>query len=211
VNVMSSPFAPDERAPASRGSGQFVKSELPSYREGTAWVGMVVFLGSWAMMFAALFFSYALLRLGAPVWPPIDVERLPLVLPGVNTAILIVSSVTLQRGIVELRRGRVLMPWLLATLALGVAFMALQWVVWSSLWAGGFQISSGRYGSMFYLLTIFHGLHVVVGIGLLLALLPLGLQRLDADRPPARVRLTAMFWHFVDVVWALIFVTVYVL
>jgi cytochrome c oxidase subunit 3 len=172
---------------------------------------MVVFLGSWAMMFAALFFAYGLLRLGAPVWPPIDAERLPLLLPGINTAILIVSSVTLQRGIVGLRRGEILMPWLLATLALGITFMALQMVVWSSLWAHGFRLSSGHYGSVFYLLTVFHGLHVLVGIGLLFALLPFGLQRLDTDRPPARVRLTAMFWHFVDVVWALIFLTVYVL
>ena len=174
-------------------------------------MGMVVFLGSWAMMFAALFFAYGLLRLNAPVWPPINVERLPVVLPGINTVLLIVSSVTLARGMVVLRRGQILMPWLLATLALGVAFMALQWVVWSELWDAGFRLGSGQYGAVFYLLTIFHALHVVVGIGLLLALLPLGLQRLVGDRPPARLRLTAMFWHFVDVVWALIFVTVYVL
>jgi cytochrome c oxidase subunit 3 len=162
------------------------------------------------MMFAALFFSYAMLRQASAAWPPLDYKRLPLLLPGINTAVLIASSVVLQRGVFSHRRGQPLLPWALATLALGIAFLALQTVVWSSLWRGGFKISSGHYGSVFYLLTIFHAAHVLVGLGLLAALLP-GSGQKSARRPsPARVTLTAMFWHFVDIVWALIFVMVYV-
>src|SRR5919109_578840 len=72
--------------------------QLQQYRlrrreeEVTSYVGMVIFLGSWAMMFAALFFAYAVVRFRAPLWPPPDQPRLPILLPGLNTVIIAVSS-----------------------------------------------------------------------------------------------------------------------
>lgn len=175
--------------------------------------GMVIFLGSWAMMFGALFFSYAVLRIGAPIWPAPGYEPLPLALPGLNTLLLLVSSWTLSRALARSKRGE-LVPCrneLLKTIALGAVFVALQCRVWAKLWTSGLHLDSGAYGGTFYLLTAFHLLHVLVGLGLLGRLLSPLLAR--APRAPRRVRatLTAMFWHFVDAVWLAMFVAVYVL
>ncbi|HWO14227.1 MAG TPA: heme-copper oxidase subunit III [Polyangiaceae bacterium] len=175
--------------------------------------GMVIFLGSWAMMFGALFFSYAVLRISAPVWPAPGFARLPLVLPGINTLLLLTSSRTLSVALARLRRGQLerCRNELLLTIALGSAFVALQCKVWVDLWQSGLRLDSGAYGGTFYLLTVFHILHVLVGLGLLGRLLaPLARRNPVA---PGRVSaaLTAMFWHFVDAVWLTMFVAVYIL
>jgi cytochrome c oxidase subunit 3 len=166
---------------------------------------MVVFLGSWVMMFAAVFFVYAVLRLRMPAWPPYGADPLPLGLPGLNTVLIALSSGALHCALQSLRGERLTAyrGWMLITIALGIAFMALQTVVWLDLWESGLQLTSGVYGSIFYTLTAFHALHVVVGLGLLgwFATLP---RR-------ASVMVAAMFWHFVGTVWLIMFLTVYVL
>lgn len=175
--------------------------------------GMVLFLGSWAMMFGALFFSYAVLRIGAPIWPAPGFERLPLALPGLNTLLLLASSWTLSRAMARAKSGQLIgcRNELLKTIALGAVFVGLQCKVWAELWASGLHLDSGAYGGTFYLLTVFHALHVLVGLGLLVRLVAPLLPR--APRAPRRVRaaLTAMFWHFVDAVWLAMFLAVYVL
>src|SRR5688572_15838790 len=118
---------------------------------------MVIFLGSWAMMFAALFFSYAVLRVSAPIWPPPGFSRLPLFLPSINTLLLLASSRTLtlalnQLKVGQLERGR---NQLLVTIALGGVFVALQCTVWLEVWRGGLYLGSGAYGGTFYVLTVF--------------------------------------------------------
>jgi len=196
---------------APEGGGRLVRIAPGAREADTAWVGMVIFLGSWTVMFAALFFAYGLLRVQSSVWPPDGYARLPLLLPAINTAVLLLSSVALHRGQLAVRSNRPLFPWLLTTLGLGLVFLALQGVVWNSLWLEGFVTASGRYGSIFYTLTAFHALHVLVGLGFLLWLIPRSLQSTYTPRDNTPVRLTAMFWHFVDIVWIVLFVTVYVL
>ena len=183
-------------------------------RGSTGYLGMVVFIGSWLMMFAAMFFVYAVLRIRMPAWPPYGADPLPLGLPGVNTALIAVSSVTLHRAMHSLRAGRVqaYRGWMTITVVLGIAFLALQAAVWLDLWQGGFRISSGVYGSIFYVLTAFHALHVVVGVGLL-GWLALPAIRRSAPPSPRRasVLTASLFWHFVGAIWLLMFLTVYVL
>jgi cytochrome c oxidase subunit III len=181
-----------------------IRDELPETRS-LGYAGMVLFLGSWAMMFGALFFCYALLRIRAPFWPPLGVTELPLGLPGLNTLVLLLSSATTQRALSGLRRGRLAQfrLHLLATILLGSLFTALQCAVWIELWGRGLRLDSGTYGGLFYLLTVFHALHVLVGLGLLLWLLA------APRRLP--VTLASMFWHGVDAVWLVMFLTVYVL
>ncbi len=191
---------------------EVIRDEIPEKRS-LGYVGMVIFLGSWAMMFGSLFFSYAVLRLRAPVWPPLGVTHLPLALPGLNTLILLASSATMQLALVGLRRGRLdqFRGGLLATLLLGIVFVVLQCVVWADLWSVGLRLDSGTYGGLFYLLTVFHILHVLVGLGLVAWLLAPALRR-DAIAPRrVPVTLTSMFWHFVDAVWLVMFLSVYVL
>jgi len=178
-----------------------------------AYAGMVIFLGSWAMMFGALFFSYAVLRLGAPVWPAPGFAPLPLGLPGINTVLLLASSRTLAVALSRLRGGQLerCRNGLLLTIALGVVFAALQCRVWVDLWSSGLRLDSGAYGGTFYVLTVFHILHVVVGLGLLARLVAPLARRSPVAPSRVAATLAAMFWHFVDVVWLAMFVAVYVL
>jgi cytochrome c oxidase subunit 3 len=186
--------------------------EIPEERS-LAYAGMVIFLGSWAMMFGALFFSYARLRVSAPIWPAPGFARLPLELPGMGTGLLLASSWTLSLALARLRDGHLerCRNELLRTIALGVVFVALQCKVWADLWRSGLQLDSGAYGGTFYVLTVFHILHVLVGLGLLMRLVAPLIRRVPVAPSRVPARLTAMFWHFVDAVWLTTFVAVYVL
>ena len=181
-------------------------------RRSLGYLGMVLFLGSWVMMFGALFFVYAGLRARASGWPPPGTLPLPLLLPGLSSLVIVVSSFTLQAGVRCVQQGRAFAfaPWLLATIVIGSLFLALQVSVWTTLWHSGLQPSSGIYGSIFYLLTVFHFLHVVVGLGLLLWQVPAALRRAIGAPRRVPIKLISMFWHFVTIVWVAIYLTVYV-
>ena len=98
---------------------------------------------------------------------------------------------------------------LLRTLGLGSLFLALQMAVWVPLWRSGFRIDTDTYGSIFYGLTVFHALHVLAGLFALALLLPGAFSGRHTSGRSSAVRLSAMFWHFVDVVWVVMFVAVY--
>lgn len=181
--------------------------------EFTSALGMIIFLASWAMMFSALFFAYAFVRAREPMWPPAGVPVLPIALPALNTAILIASSFTFSRGLAEVKRGRkkALSGWVVATFVLGAVFLAIQLEVFRSVGEAGLHVSSGMYGSVFYALTTFHALHVVAGLLLLVWVFVQSVRGKYSEHNNVNVRLCAMFWHFVDVVWLLMFVSIYLL
>ncbi len=176
-------------------------------------VGMILFLASWAMMFGALFYSYGLLRLRAPMWPPPGTPEMPLVIPSAITVLLIVSAVAVEVGRKALRAGNVqaFQRMTIAAIVLGVLFMALQAQVWVELWAAGLQIDTDRYGSLFYFLTAFHALHVIVGLGILVWMYGTAPTLKSAIARHGRVTYAAWFWHFVGVVWLIIYALAYVL
>jgi cytochrome c oxidase subunit III len=179
----------------------------------TSFVGMVFALASWSMMFGSLLLAYAVLRLKAGTWPPEGVAPLPRLLPFANTLVLLASSLVLHRGVRRAADARIgaLPRALKATLALGSLFLVLQLAVWIPLWRSGFRVDSGVYGSIFYALTVFHALHVLAGLVALLALVPGARSGRLRSGLQSRVRLAAMFWHFVDAVWVVMFVAVYLL
>jgi cytochrome c oxidase subunit 3 len=190
-------------------------AELQQYRlrrgqeEVTSSIGMVIFLASWAMMFAALFFAYAVVRSRAPVWPPPDQPRLPILLPGVNTVIIAASSGLISVAVRATALGRLRHAFDCLGIAaiLGAIFLMLQVVVWASLWNAGLVPDSGPYASVFYALTTFHALHVLVG---LVALVGLTLRARQRRATRTKVRLWGMFWHFVGAVWLAVYLAVYV-
>jgi len=188
--------------------------ELQDYRlrrsddEVTSYIGMIIFLASWAMMFAALFFAYAVMRFRAPLWPPPDQPPLPILLPTLNTVVIAASSASVAFAVraSALGRRRRAFAGLSIAAVLGASFLMLQVVVWSSLWRAGLVPSSGPYGSVFYALTTFHALHVLVG---LTALTALALRERAQRTTRTAVRLWGMFWHFVGCIWLALYLSVY--
>lgn len=183
----------------------------PRGEERTAHVGMAIFLGSWAMLFVALFFAYAFVRARAPVWPPLGAPPLPRLLPGLNTLAIAASSAAVVRAVRsrELGRGRSASRFLAAAAALGATFLALQTLVWTTLWRQGLVPSGGPYPSVFYAFTAFHALHVLVGLAALAALALRARSRTGATR--TSVRLWGWYWHFVGVLWVALYATVYLI
>jgi cytochrome c oxidase subunit 3 len=172
---------------------------------------MVVFLASWAMMFGSLFFAYGMVRSRANVWPPPDLPELPLLVPAINTVILAASSAVLQLSLRAVRSGKTerLGPGLAVSALLGSLFLGLQILTWRRLFDDGLTPQGGPYPSVFYALTCFHALHVLVGI---FALAWLCRSAFVGKYSAARflpVRLWTMYWHFVGAVWGAMFVAVY--
>jgi len=197
--------------PDSRTAVHTLHPEIAEQHQ-TAYIGMVIFLGSWAVMFAGLFFAFAMYRVTAAQWPPAALEGIPFGLPVASTVLIVLSSVALWRYGRLVAAGEQSQPrrWLLRTIALGITFFAVQSVLWYGAISSGLAPRSGHFAGHLFLLTGFHALHVLVGLGLLSRLLPIT----DAGPSPrlrTSARLTAMFWHFVGVAWVLIFFLLFVL
>lgn len=194
--------------------GNVLRYRPPRAREETtALMGMVIFLASWAMLFAALFFAYAFIRTKAAAWPPEGMPALPRMLPAANTAILAFSSLLIHWGVRSMKEGqRALGPALSGAVLLGALFLALQTYLWLSLNANGLGPSTGGpYTSVFYGLTWLHAVHVAVG---LVGLAVVARRAFAGEFSAARylpVRLWGMYWHFVGVVWVLMFVSIFLM
>ncbi len=174
--------------------------------------GMVLFIGSWSMAFATLFLTFLVLRHRQPVWPPEGVVLPSLPLAGLATAVLLASSALLHSAVKRLRAGQPGFAgrWALG-LGAGLAFAALQSWLWIDVWEAGGRPDTDMYQGLFYMLTWFHALHVVCGL-IALGFIQAGALtgRINAGRatPASSV---AIFWHFVDAVWLVLFVSFFAL
>ena len=172
--------------------------------------GMIVFVASEAMFFAAFFGAYFTLRAQSSTWPPKGTPHLEIGVATVLTVILVTSSFVLQAGVRAIRRSDVrgLTRWLGATLVLGVSFLALQAYDYSQL---GFGVKDGIFGSLFYVMTGLHMAHVFGGVVFLsLVLVQARGGQLSADRHDP-VDAGAIYWDFVDVVWVCLYAVFYLL
>lgn len=176
-----------------------------------AWWGMVWLIMTEAALFAMLIFSYFFLRFRHPEWPPAGIEPPPLALPAVMTIILWSSSLPVHLADRGIKGGsqRRLQGGLLAGFLLGATFLALQVFVEYPETLKEFTPQLNVYGSLFFVITGFHGVHVLVGL-----LLSLWTQArawagaFTKDRH-VTVQIFALYWHFVDVVWLFVLLTVY--
>lgn len=172
-------------------------------------VGTMVWLASELMFFSGLFAAWYTLRAAAVQWPPPGVE-LETGRAAAFTLALVASSGTYQLAVSAVERGQVVRArrFVVLTMALGAVFVGNQALEWTGL---DFSASSHAYGSAFYLLTGFHGLHVIGGILAMAALL----TRLVGPRADpgavAAVQVVGYYWHFVDAVWLAVFATVFLL
>jgi cytochrome c oxidase subunit 3 len=171
-------------------------------------LGMVLFVASEAMFFAALFGAYFTIYAGANQWPPKGIDT-NIGVPAVLTAILISSSFTLQAGVAAVRKGRMdrLRRWLEVTLILGIAFLALQAFDYSQL---DFSIRQGVFPSLFFVMTGLHMAHVIGGVvllGMVYVQTRSGQLSMERHEP---IESAAIYWHFVDIVWIGLFSVFYV-
>ena len=173
-------------------------------------VGTIVWLASELMFFSGLFAAYFTLRATARgPWPPEDVE-LQTTLAGLFTLLLLASSGTIQLAVRALERDdrRRFKSWLVVTMVLAALFLANQGREWSE---AGFAVDSHAFGSAFFVMTGFHGLHVAGGVAAMLVLLGRARSRRFGAADTPALEVVSFYWHFVDVVWIALFATLFVL
>jgi cytochrome c oxidase subunit 3 len=174
---------------------------------------MALFIASEAAIFASFFAAIFYARHHAAVWPPAGMPHFELLVPAVNTGILLSSSVTLHFGHEALMRGRRdgLIAGMLMTIFLGAIFLCGQAYEYGFLNGGAFNIRSGIFGTTFFMLTGFHGLHVLIGIIFLNVVYGAVLRGRITPEQHFPLRAASWYWHFVDAVWIFVFTIVYLL
>ena len=173
-------------------------------------IAMWAFLGSECLLFGALISTYLLYRGRSVVGPyPHDVYDIPYT--SVSSFVLLMSSLTMVLALAAMQRKdqRRMRVWLLTTALLGATFIGGQVYEFTVFYRAGLSLHENLFGSSFFVLTGFHGAHVTIGILMLLSLFTISAKgRLAEDRVET-VELIGLYWHFVDVVWIVIFTVVY--
>ncbi len=173
-------------------------------------LGMWAFLASECLFFGALISSYLLYRTRGPEGQlPHDLYDIPYT--SVSSFVLLMSSLTMVLALAAIQRGdqERLRIWLLATALLGAVFISGQVYEFTVFTHKGLNLSTSVASSSFFVLTGFHGMHVTVGILWLLSLLGMSLRGLVPPEKSLWVEIAGLYWHFVDVVWIVIFTVVY--
>ena len=174
-------------------------------------LAMWVFLSSEVIFFTALIATFLVYKNESVSGP--GQELLDIEITAINTFILIISSLTmvlsLEAAVKD--RQRQLKLWLLATVVLGSTFLSIQGFEYFQLWQEGLTPSVNLFGSAFYTLTGFHGTHVLIGVIMLTGLLIKALLGGFSSKHFLPIELVGLYWHFVDLVWILLFTLVYLI
>jgi cytochrome c oxidase subunit 3 len=188
-------------------------------------VGTIIWLASELMFFAALFASYFTIRAQSEALWAAKTDLLNVPFSSVNTLILVLSSVTCQLGVFAAERGQVgrtgsvlkvsgwgLREWFVLTYIMGAVFIGGQALEYAELVHEGLTIPSDAYGTMFYLTTGFHGLHVTGGlVAFIFVLGRTYMARKFTHEQAVSAIVVSYYWHFVDVVWIALFATIYLI
>ncbi len=173
-------------------------------------LAMWVFLGSECLLFGGLISTYLLYKTTARRGPlPADLYDIPFT--SISSFVLLMSSLTMVLAVAAITRGdhRRLRTWLLSTALLGGIFISGQVFEFRTFLKEGMGFTTNPASSAFFTLTGFHGVHVTIGILMLLSCFVLSLRgRMPTERAEA-IEIVGLYWHFVDVVWILIFTVVY--
>jgi cytochrome c oxidase subunit III len=199
----------------------------PVNRPNTVSVGTIVWLSSELMFFAALFAMYFTTRSVNPDLWKVDTNLLNVPFAAYNATVLVLSSVTCQFGVFAAEKGQArrtgsmlnlklwgMREWFVLTFVMGAMFIAGQLYEYSNLVRDGLTLSSDHYGSVFYLTTGFHGLHVTGGLIAFLLVLGrsyAGRRKVLSHRQATSAIVVSYYWHFVDVIWIALFSTIYLL
>ena len=176
--------------------------------DGHNMTGFIIFLCSESIIFFAFFVGYGILKVTAPAWYPEGVQGIAVKEPLINTVILVSSSFVIYFAEKFLHKKNLWgfrSVWFI-TMLMGIYFVYGQYVEWSEL---TFSLQSGVFGGMFYLLTGFHGLHVITGILLMGIMLCRSFISGNYEGGEMGVESVSLFWHFVDVIWIILFCLIY--
>jgi len=176
----------------------------------TSYFGMLIALGSFSMLFIALLASYGILRVRSGIWMSNTIETMPLTLAWVNTIVILISSITLFMASKANERENkiVTLNQIYTTIIIGLVFLSLQIILWNVLINDDFTITSHQAGSVFYMLSGLHGLHILGGI---ISLIWLVFKIRVNNLILKPMRLVSMFWHYLTIVWVVIFLTVIII
>ncbi len=195
-----------EILPAETMPTEAVPAEHPDYRT----FGLFTFLLSESLMFGALFAVYLSYRGGAAQWPPEGTE-VELLLPAINTIILVSSSFVIHLGDNAVKRNDIpgLRKWYGLTALMGAIFLAGQVYEYMNL---GYGLSTNLFSNCFYVMTGFHGLHVLLGICLILGVIWRSRRQGHySSHKHTGVEMAEIYWHFVDIIWIVLFALIYIL
>jgi heme/copper-type cytochrome/quinol oxidase subunit 3 len=173
---------------------------------------MWLFLGSECLFFGSLISAYLLYR-HRSVTPPYPQDLYDIPFTSVSSFILLMSSLSMVLALAAIQRGDVrrMRIWLVCTATLGILFLSGQAYEFTTFYDRGLSLHSNLFGSTFFVLTGFHGAHVAVGVLILLSIFVRSLQGGIRQEHSLTVELAGLYWHFVDIVWIIIFTLVYLL
>jgi cytochrome c oxidase subunit III len=173
-------------------------------------LGMLLFIASEIMLFGSFFTAYFFIRVsGSDPWP-LPPFHLPVFVAGVNTAILITSSFTMHWALQSIKRGNRagLQAGMVLTFFMGLTFLLTQATEYARV---GFAPHDGAFGTIFYCLTGLHGAHVFVGLTILLFITIRSFRGHFSPEHHHGVEIGGIYWHFVDVMWIVVYSTIYIL
>jgi heme/copper-type cytochrome/quinol oxidase subunit 3 len=175
-------------------------------------MGMWVFLCSEVMFFTGLIGSYIVLRFATPLWPP-PASVLNIPLTAMNTFILICSSVTMVQSLAAISRGdtRKMKLFLCLTLLFGAVFISIQGVEYWKLTHEGFNPHVSLFGSVFFTTTGFHGFHVFCGVVCMAFVTGKAFLGKYTQANHQGIETLGLYWHFVDLVWIVLFTIIYLI
>lgn len=180
------------------------QTELKSLQNSVA---MTVTLISFGMMFASMFLGYFLVRFNSPTWPPVEIENMPKFLPLFSTLVMGLSSFTYYMMEKNTNHRK---AYLLATIGLGLVFLGSQWSLWTALAESGILIANGSVPSMVYAFTWLHAAHIVIALVLVFWIGDFVFRRPEALTPGKLVNV-GKFWHFLGVIWLMMYLMLFVL
>lgn len=176
----------------------------------TSSISMIVTLISFSMLFATLFLGYAIYRFTTDTWPPMGMEKVGLFLPTLSTLFILFSSIAywiFERF--QATKSRKATFAFVSTVLLGGAFLVSQFLLWENIKAHGYFAGVGIYPSILYAFTWTHAGHIIMGM---IALLYMGIKFFGNEKKDLSliVKNVGLFWHFLGLLWLIIFLTIFV-
>jgi len=175
-------------------------------------IAMSIVLISFSMLFASLFLGYAMFRFKNPVWPPMGMQKVPLLIPTLSTLVIALSSVSyyyFQKGY-EVFSKRQMKLGFAGTLIFAILFICSQFLLWDEMHSIGLFVEAGVFPSLLYTFTWVHAAHIALGFICLLFLLPVIKSEGPSFKLDNKVTNIGKFWHFLGLIWLIIYLVLFV-